>query len=237
MTPRIGVYEYDSHLFESLFACFYCISNRDLLFSLTAEPFQIIRDGVLSGSAGEYVLREKHRRWTENIEEHIGIWVPLPTFELLCETEEWADECGMADAFYCDMAEWMFFGDDVDIAYGLIEKLPYTVWMNDDIEEVVKQLLALRPDIKDLIVVSRDLFAIYVIRSEKIENHGIEVTDLASTGFHAFSDLANAVEKGDYPSYVFDDKVAEAYANELKFYQEYEEKREERRRTYAHISG
>jgi hypothetical protein len=233
MAPRIGVYEYDSILYETLLDSYFCITNRDLLFALIAQPFHDIKTTIAEGTAGEYVLRERHRRWVENIEENIGVWVPLPTWELLAETSEWIEDSGMADAFYCDAPEWVIFGDDCEIAYDLLDKLPYAVWMDDDLEQVVLKMLELKPDIKDLIVSTRDLFTIYVIRSEKVEPHGINVEHLAHTGFHAFWDLGNAVEEGDYPTYVFEDEFVGDYAKALEEHRKWEEEYDRRRRGAA----
>jgi diphthamide synthase (EF-2-diphthine--ammonia ligase) len=230
MTPRIGVYQHDSVLYETLLDAYFYVSNRDLLCALISQPFHNIRVAVAEGTAGEYVLRERHRRWVENVEEHIGVWVPLPSWELLAETSEWIEESGMSDAFFCDMPEWMIFGDDCEIAFDVLDKLPYTVWMDDNLEQVVQSMLQIKPDIRDLIVLTRDLFTVYVIRSEKIEGHGINVEELAHTGFHAFYDLGNAIEAGEYPTYVLDDKTVEIYAEKLEEHRKWEAEYDLRRR-------
>ena len=237
MTPRIGVYQHDSCLYDVLCESYHGISNRELLCALVSQPFFEIRKDIAEGNAGDYVLRERHRRWVENVEEHVGLWIPLPDFELIAETGEWCEESGMCDAFFCDSPEWVLFGDDIDVAFDVIDKLPYTVWMDDNLEAVVASVLALNPNAKDLIVSTRDLFAIYVLRSTKVENHGINVEDLAQSGFHAFSDLAHALEPGDYPTYVLDDETVTAWVRELHEQEEWERRYNEQRMSRMQAGG
>jgi hypothetical protein len=88
---------------------------------------------------------------------------------------------------------------------------------------VVREMLRVNPDIKELIVWSRDLLNIYVVRSENIERCGVDVEILSHAGYHALDYLANATEAGDCPTYVLSDDLVKAYAAALAYLQQQED--------------
>lgn len=237
MTPRTGVYPYDEDLACVLSEQFYCISNRDLLHTLIHEPLGKLRDDFHSGKGNEFVLRERFRRWIEVVEEHIGIWAPMPTWELLRDDENWCEEIGMMDAMFCDEAEWIIFGDDIDIAWDTLDKLTYSIWMDDDLERVVKLMLQLKPDIEELIVTTREMDAVYVVRSGKVEGCSIEVTDTMLSGLHMLPDLANCMEPGKHPTYVLPDDVVLAFAEQQRLNQQWEMEYEARKQQHREAAA
>lgn len=214
MLPRIGVYEYDIDLVYVLMEHYHSVSNRHLLHHLITEPFYDIRTKLREGTSNPYILREKHRKWSEYLREHMGEWIDLPSWADI----EGADDtgccfhgidCCLCDHLFADGPEWVLYGDDVDLAYDLLDKLHTPLLVDDNVQTVVEKLLETNPEMKDLIVVSDSVEAIYVIRSSQVENCG-EVPE-PRTGFHAFANLASGEVKGDVPTYVLNDETIEAF--------------------------
>jgi len=224
MTPRVGVYDTDWLLLETIHESFYGISNRDILIRVIAEPFYDIRRDLEAGGHCRFVLMERHRCWVEAVEERVGAYAPLPSWEELEHNEDWEEASGMCDAFFCDEPEWTIFGDDLEIAYDLADQIPYSAWFDDDLSTILALILQHHPDIEDLIVVTREMHCIYVVRSSKVEKHGTDVDDLAYNGWHAVDHLANATQPGDHLTYVLDDELVETYAGLLERVWEEEER-------------
>ena len=227
MLPRIGVYEYDVDLHMVLMDCYFTLSNRALLHHLITEPLFAIRDLAKKPKSNPYILRERLRKWTEYINDQMGFWLPLPTWEELLDSEDSEDgcfgpDCCLCECIYGDGAEWELFGDDVDLAYDLIDRLHTPLLMSDDVVTVITKMLESNPEMTDLVVVSYDLNAIYVLRSPKVEPCSGEPPTL--TGFHAFDDLADGQAAGEVPAYVLDDQVVEAY---IELQRQDEERRKE----------
>jgi hypothetical protein len=224
MLPRIGVYEYDVDLHSALLECYCRVSNRMLLHHLVTEPLYELRDQAQKPSSNPYILREKLRKWTEYINETVGMWLPLPSWNELVTSDNrdgcfLCDEC-LCECLYNDGCEWEMFGDDVDLAYDLIDRLHTPLLMSDDVHTVVEKVLEANPEMKDLVVVSLELSAIYVVRSTKVEPCSGEVPSM--TGFHAFEDLAFGQANGPVPAYVLDEDVIEAF---MELQREEEERR------------
>lgn len=223
MLPRIGVYEYDADLHEALMEGFHAVSNRQLLYHLITQPLYDIRKQFSDGVGNPYILRERHRKWCEYLREHMGEWLDLPSWGELVEGEDTGccfhgmDDC-LCDLLFSDGEEWVLFGDDVDLAYDLIDRLHIPLLLTDDVEDVIDKILETNPDVSDLIVLAHNTGTIYVIRSTKVEHCGA----YAPGDTLAFNHIASGEAVGDLPTYVLDDETVEAYADLVRATAEYE---------------
>ncbi len=206
--PRIGVYSFDYDLLSALLESEWGVCNRMLLHHLICQPIWAMRQDYIEGKGNPYIIRERFRKWCDQLEKDLGGWVPLPSWEDLVE-DEW--ECGLDDFLYSDASEWILFGDNVDIAIDMVEELYDHIVMGDDADDVVNLILARDPGIKELMLYAKDLDAIYVIRSDNVENCSIDLDDIGN-GLHAFSDLGNGEREGVYPTYVLPDDIVEHVA-------------------------
>ena len=214
--PCIGAYPLDSALRETLMESCVGVSNRMLLGLIVESPLREIEYSLSKGSNNEYVLREKHRQWLETIDEHVGVWVPTPEFDDLRDPN-WSEQLGFDETFHSGEDEWIIWGDDSELAYEIIDKLPYHVWMTDTLQDVVDAMLAVKPNVMDLLVSDHDAQVLYVIRSTLVENHGTAgLEDMTSSGCHAFADIADATQRGDTPCFVLDESMSLAYARAVE---------------------
>lgn len=235
--PYIGAYPLDYVLRDTLANNCAGVSNRMLLSLIIEAPYNEIQYSIKEGSSNEYVLREKHRQWTETIEEHIGIWIATPEFDDLRD-ENWTEMIGFYETFFnSGDDEWVLWGDDSELVYDIIDKVPLYVWMTDTLQDVVDAMLQINPNVSDLLVSDHDAGSLYVIRSSLVENHGTAgLEDLTSSGCHAFGDIANATQPGNTPCFVLDESMSLAYARAVEqdrlWREEYLARREAPRGTY-----
>lgn len=215
MRPRIGVYPYDSDLHYVLMESYCAVTNRMLLHELVTAPLYDIRATFQEGGANPYILREKYRKWVEYLEDNLTFGTDyIPDFDDLV-TDNGKDCCFhgiescLCDCLFSDQEEWVLFGDDVELAFNLIDRLHEPLLVSDDVHAVIEKILEAHPDMKELILLSFDLDAIYVIRSPRTEN--CPDVGLAPRGFHAFDNLGDATETGDHPTYVLPADVVAAY--------------------------
>lgn len=213
MRPRIGVYEYDVDLHSVLLELYCYVSNRMLMHHLVTEPIYSLQKQAENPDSNPYILRERLRKWKEYLHDQVGVWLPLPSWDELI-ANEFSEQCVLCgewmDCSCTSGSEWEIYGDDVDIAFDIVQRLHTPLLMSDDMSAVVDKMLETNPEMRDLIIVASDLNAIYVVRSPQVESCSECVPPM--TGFHAFEYLADGQSKGETPTYVLENDVIEAFA-------------------------
>lgn len=216
MSPSIGMYPFEMSLRWALEEHYDLVSNRDLIFQLISAPLESLRERFLAGKDNPYLLREKHRRWVEDVREDVGSWISLPSWEDVTSARPgpcsqcYSGTC-WCDELHCDMPEWFVYGTDVDIVYELASR--GVLSMSDDVTSLLRMALQARPEMTDLLVAFPDVDELYVIRSENVEGCAPEECAVALRGL---GDVSDGLQYGSSPTYVLDNVVVRQWIENRK---------------------
>tara|TARA_R110002126_G_scaffold52672_16_gene143004 strand:+ start:2093 stop:2755 length:663 start_codon:yes stop_codon:yes gene_type:complete len=209
--PRIGVYPLEENdLLWFLLEYVPAISNTDLLHHIIMDPLFDIREAFKEKTANPYVLREKHRRWCEQIDDRVGL-MPMPTWQDIISDEYWND-CDVCSYLYETDADWYILGDDNGIVHNVLDEIYDEITLGASAEVVIRKVL-LSPSnthCSDLMLASRHLDRLYVIRSKKVEGCADVLT--SHDGYHAFSDIGDALKDGHHDTYVMPDELIKDFS-------------------------
>jgi len=203
--PRVGIYPlWENDLMWFFQEHYPAVSNRELLHDVLLDPIIKIRDGIWNKEGHPYILRERHRKWCNQVGERI--YLTLPTWEQTISQEFWEhDDCPLCVELFQDMAEWCLFGDDADAVYRVLEQLYDSLTMEGTARAVVGAILA-SPEgdsISELYVADSEDGHLYVIRSPRVEPCG----DFPQA--HPGLNVADALIDGPHETYVLPEKTLE----------------------------
>lgn len=210
---RIGVYPlWEDDLLWFIQEHFCVVSNLELLHDLIMNPLLAIRREHREGKANPYVLRERHRKWVKTVNDRVGL-PNIPSWEdVVSEGHPFGDyDCDVCDYLFSLEPDWFLCGDSADLVYTVADREPLrSLTMLDSAQDVVRKMVEAVgcEGITDLMLAAPQLDRLYVVKSNRVELCG----DVhPHSGYHAFENIADALEEGDYPTYVFSRALAEDF--------------------------
>ncbi|HSG28391.1 MAG TPA: hypothetical protein VLA34_07910 [Candidatus Krumholzibacterium sp.] len=198
--PRVGVYPlWENDLLWFFLEHYPAVSNRELLHDVIMNPLYEIRQQFKENKGHPYILREKHRKWCNQIEARVGD-VPMPTWNEMMDDQYWEDDCPLCSMLFEEHAEWYLFGDDHEIVYSIINSIYDSITLEGTAQEVVNQILAApgSENITELFVAAHDDDRLYVIRSNRTSACA-EIIELQGDVRGA---VADALQDGPHETYV-----------------------------------
>ena len=203
--PRVGIYPlWEDDLMWFFQENYPAVSNRELLHDVLIDPIIQIRDKVWNKEGHPYILRERHRKWCNQVAERI--YLTLPTWEQTISENYWKNEdCLLCQELFQDQCEWCLFGDDAEVVYQVLDQLYDSLTVEGTAQAVVDAILAhpAGQKLTELYVGDMEDGLLYVIKSPRIELCG------AMAGAHPTLEVADALVDGPHDTYVLPEKTLE----------------------------